>query len=56
MNYRVLAVFLTAVMIITLSACGAGGGNEAAYQPEQSTSSHSVDTTENGTANTNTVL
>ena len=54
MNYRVLAVFLTAVMIITLSACGAGGGNGSAHQPEQGTSSHSVDTTENGIANTNT--
>ena len=43
MNYRVLAVLLTAVLIIAFSACGAGGGYEAAHQPEQSTSSHSVD-------------
>ena len=53
MKQRVLAVLLTAILIFTLSACGAGDANTAAHQPEQNTTSQSWNTEEHEDGNTN---
>ena len=50
---KFVAVMLAAVMIVTLSACSASGGNTSTHQPEQNTSSQSRNTEEHEAGNTN---